>query len=301
MALFSQRKGIRPAIKVLQLKSIDTDLKNRLWNALTIIIWDQWSSDEGALRHYVETIAQSLWLNYFKLPIDNMPPFHTKYELIENYAYKIIRKYFFEAKWWEVYDFIEFIINNIESLSKNTKSRITPLDKWKKDLTKSLNNILEQENAAYRVIGNKVVEVSNKYEIESIESALDKGVKSSQLHLSRSLELLSDKKSPDYRNSIKESISAVESICQTITGMSKATLGDCIRILKKRETVHPAFEQALLKLYGYTNDDGGIRHALTEKSAALSYADAKFMLVVSSAFINFILAKSSELDIEIHK
>src|SRR5262245_52256168 len=35
-------------------------------------------------------------------------------------------------------------------------------------------------------------------------------------------------------------------------------------------------EQALIKLYGYTSDEGGIRHALSEEASNLSYVDAKF-------------------------
>lgn len=47
--------------------------------------------------------------------------------------------------------------------------------------------------------------------------------------------------------------------------------------------MHPALEQAILKLYGYTSDAGGIRHALTEESTVPSYGDAKFMLVLKQA------------------
>jgi hypothetical protein len=39
------------------------------------------------------------------------------------------------------------------------------------------------------------------------------------------LQKLADRENPDYRNSIKESISAVESAAQEITGDTGATLG----------------------------------------------------------------------------
>ena len=120
-------------------------------------------------------------------------------------------------------------------------------------------------------------------------------------HLKRSLELLSDRKNPDYRNSIKESISAVEAICQIISGKAKATLPDCLKALKEQKPMHPAFEQALIKQYGYTSDEGGIRHALSDDSSSPSYADAKFMLVSSSAFISYVLTKAAELGIKIKK
>jgi hypothetical protein len=110
---------------------------------------------------------------------------------------------------------------------------------------------------------------------------------------------LSDRKKPDYRNSIKESISAVEAICQIISGKQKATLPDCLKAFKDRKPLHPAFEQALVKLYSYTSDEGGIRHALSENSSAPSFADAKFVLVSSSGFINYVLTKTAELGIKV--
>ncbi len=290
MALFSQRKGIRPAQKALQRESIDEDLRNRLWSGLKIVVWDRWSppdrigyqSEDGK---QVELIIKLIWLDYFKLPVDTIPAFDRDHP---KSSYEIIRERFFEGEWWEVYDFIEFIIKAIP-------------EGWANHLREILNHFLESENSAYRIINSEVVEITDEQEIEAIESALNQAIKSCKLHLSRSLELLSDRKEPDYRNSIKESISAVESVCQAVTGMPKATLGDCIKMLKKYGTMHPAFEQSLLKLYGYTSDEGGIRHALTEESITPSYADAKFMLVTSSAFVNFILTKISELGIDVNK
>lgn len=46
-------------------------------------------------------------------------------------------------------------------------------------------------------------------------------------------------------------------------------------------------------MYGYASDANGIRHALSEEST-ISVADAKFMLVICSAFINYVLGKMGE-------
>lgn len=50
-----------------------------------------------------------------------------------------------------------------------------------------------------------------------------------------------------YRNSIKESISAVKAACRLITGDKSASLGDA---LKKLKYMHPSRSQAFTKLYG---------------------------------------------------
>jgi len=290
MALFSQRKGIRPLQKSLQRESIDDELRNRLWSAVKLSIWDNWSP-RAALglqqpsAQQVEHLVSLIWLHHFKAPIDTIPSFDVAYP---KSAYQVLRDYFFECNWWEVYDFIEFLVKVSE-------------DEWSKHLTELVNAFLETENAAYRIVDKEIVEITDETEIISIESAIEKGTKSVRAHLQRALELLSDKKQPDYRNSIKESISAVESTCQTISGNSKATLGDSLKLLKSKKPLHPAFEAAIVKLYGYTSDGGGIRHSLTESTEQPSFADAKFMLVACSAFTNYLWTKAAEDGIQFSK
>jgi hypothetical protein len=270
MALFSQRIGIRPLEKVFQHESMDDELRNSLWNVLQINVWNI-----GWRTQWMMAFVKKIWFYYFKKPIDEII-----YRIGSDYsADKIIRVHFFNRKWWEIFDFIEFIINNIDK---------TTSDKIKLEC----NHFLELENSAYRIVNNEIVEITDKHEIKTIEDALDSKIQPIKLHLTQALEHLSDRASPDYRNSIKESISAVEAACRTITGNDKATLGEAIKRIG--DNIHPALEKAFLLLYGYTNDAGGLRHALTEHSTSPRYSDAKLMLVLCSAFINFLLARTSE-------
>jgi len=107
-------------------------------------------------------------------------------------------------------------------------------------------------------------------------------------HLEQALLHLKDRDSPDYRNSIKESISAVEALCRRLDGDQHAKLGAALSALEKRSVMHPALKSAFSSLYGYTSDSNGIRHALLEEST-LTNADARFMLVSCSAFINYVI------------
>jgi len=292
VSLFSQRKGIRPIAKALQVESIDDDLRNGFWNGLTTALWALYEGFRSSEQ--IDLIAKQIWLDYFKRPVDELPPFHIDYgkAALAGYAfrlslYDITRKYFLtDSEWWQVYDLVEFLV------------QVTPAD-WKDRLKEELNRSLEAENAAYRIVGDEVVEITDQNEIEAIETALGGPVNAARSHLERALELLSDREQPDYRNSIKESISAVEAVCQVLTGMPKATLGECIKVVKNYVAVHPALEKAFSNLYGYTSDAGGIRHALTDESFLPTYADAKFMLVACSAFVNFLWAKAAELGIPI--
>lgn len=283
MSLFSQRKGIRPIQKSIQREAIDDELRNQLWSALKLTIWDKFFYAGLGRTGVSFELIQKLWLYYFKKSIDTVPNF---YEGSKS-GYIILRDYFFDAQWWQVYDFVEFIAKNADY-------------SWSRELIELCNSFLEAENAAYRFVDKEIVEITDDNEISAIETALETPIISSRHHLSRALELLSDRKQPDYRNSIKESISSVESLCQTLTGSTKDTLGDCLKLIKNKMPIHPALESAFSKLYGYTSDEGGIRHALTESSEQPSYADAKFMLVACSAFNNFLLGKAAENNITVN-
>jgi len=111
------------------------------------------------------------------------------------------------------------------------------------------------------------------------------------MHIEAALAAFSSKSKPDYRNTVKEAISAVEAIAQRVTGKPKATLGDAIDVLDKKQTLHPALRGAFDKLYGYANDSGGIRHALTEGGREPTFDEAKFMLVACAAFVNYVIGE----------
>ena len=133
--------------------------------------------------------------------------------------------------------------------------------------------------------------MTNEEEIEAIETAMNNASDAISTHLKRSLELLSDRNTSDYRNSIKEAISAVESLAAFYTNSDKGALGQLLDKLKKQNNLHPSLIEAFKKLYGYSSDEDGIRHGIIDKSN-VDFYDAKFMLVVCSAFVNYVNGKS---------
>lgn len=183
-----------------------------------------------------------------------------------------------------MYDFLEFTIQYP-----------CPLDK--EAFKTYCNSILEKEVSAYRFIGNTIGEITNENEIKEIEYALDNAAKFKfegvKIHLETSLAMLTNRKKPDYRNSIKESISAVESIAQIISGNSKADLNKALRKIENKIEIHPALKKGFIALYGYTSDQDGIRHAMLEIKD-ISFEDAKYMLISCSAFINYLIIKANK-------
>jgi hypothetical protein len=110
-------------------------------------------------------------------------------------------------------------------------------------------------------------------------------------HIETALKLLSDRNRPDYRNSMKESISAVEALCKIIAQNDKATLGPALDAVAAKTKLHPKLQDGFKALYGYTSDDHGIRHALKDDSQP-NEEDARFLLVICSAFVNYFAEKA---------
>jgi len=117
------------------------------------------------------------------------------------------------------------------------------------------------------------------------------------IHLTNALELISDKKSPNYRNSVKESISAVESTCRIITGEN--TLGKALNKLESKGlNLNNQLKNGFDKIYAYTNDkNNGIRHAIVTSPTEPDFADAKYMLISCSAFINYLITKAEKIGV----
>jgi len=284
MELFSQRHGYKQVKNVIQVDGMDPDLRVGLWNALDIHYLRRFSDryDLDVQKHENDLMV-NLWLDYFKEPLDTMPG-------TASGAKRYFREYFFQCQWFEVYDFIDFVANKyyFDSINEEFKNYC--------------NSILEREVSGYRFIGGRISPITGEEEIAEIEEALEKAksLEPAIIHLKSALDLFSDRESPDYRNSIKESISAVEAICKLIAGSDKAMLGQALAAIRREDKValHPALYNAFNSLYGYTSDAEGIRHALLDEPN-LQFEDAKFMLVSCSAFINYLKMKASKAGIQL--
>ena len=275
---FSERYGYQPVREIIQKESIDIDLKNTLWSLLQLSIFEKVTYEDQygkVSKSNLEILIFSYWYHFFKKPIDTIPSYTSD-------AIDILRKEFFKMPWHSIYSFIEITLIFYPKTVNSKKSFI-----------QATNNALEKECSAYRIINDDITPITSEQEIQSIEEALQNTNPYSGVHqhLNQALKLMSDRQKPDYRNSIKESISAVESICKIVTQDEKSTLGKALKIIEDKFGLHPALKGSLSQLYGYTSDSDGIRHAMIEESN-LSYIDAKFMLVACTNFINYLIEKT---------
>ena len=270
MQFFSIRNGYLNSHNGLRETSLT--LRDRIWASFYKKEYD-----------YYDTME---YTNYTTGIEDMMIEMGVQYEFPSNNIIKKsnadkLYKYVVQAgMWFRLYDFIEKYLKIKEQEAA-------------KEITIEFNKILEEEVAPYRILDEIVVPIINEGELASIEQAIHTEYDSVSMHLKKALELFSDRQNPDYENSVKESISAVEAMCNIIVKNdgANATLGNSIKKLKECGVViHPAMENAFKQLYGYASDSGGIRHGAMEFVNVPS-EDAKFMLITCSAFINYLMEK----------
>jgi hypothetical protein len=280
MARFSERMGLRPIKDMIQRDSMDDDLRNALWSLIYTCYFKALGhrnavSDYGSL----ERLATALWMSFFKLPLDQIPWGVSDLE-------KGLRSWFFdEADYLEVYDFVEFIgeHGHVEHFPE------------------ICNVMLERERSAYRFIEKQLTPITSEEELATIERAMSETTGKLAVvhtHLRSSLEMLADRRQPDYRNSIKESVSAVEALVNLINGSKGTTLGQALKKLDPEP--HGALKAGFLSLYGWTSDDSGIRHALIDEPT-VGLPEAQFMLSACSAFISYLLARAAGAGLDLSK
>ena len=280
MKWFKHRKGYVKIRDKIQLETIDNETRNKLWSILIDCYFNKMREYSNLSYHSdSEILFRRLYFNYYKLPLDSLNYFP------EN-LYKKTRDYFFEAEWYEIYSFIEAVIEYYPDNSVNQA------------FIKICNVILEEEKSGYRLVDKKFVEITSDVEISEIEDALQTPLNNVKVHLEQALNLLSDRKKPDYRNSIKESISAVEAICIKIIGHKMRTFQLLLNDVVKKINISRDLQQGFQNIFGWTSDESGIRHALMG-DPNLSYEDAKFMLICCSAFINYLTVKATKVGIKL--
>lgn len=269
---FAERHGLVKE-KTIQMADLDETLRNRLYNAIhknldtCPYIGEYLVNVVDKLGHRVNYQNFQNWsiINMKLLRTDTKIPWYMAYETIE---------LFFKAK-------------------KNVHGEILRFQ----NLSEEINQILKEEKSGYRLLGGQFVNIISEVELEEISKATNSPYESVNIHLRKAITLYSDRKTPDYENSIKESISAVEAMCCIITDTegAQATLGNTLKKLEQKGIViHSAMKGAFEKLYGYASNSDGIRHGGIDFTNAPS-EDAKYMLVSCSAFVNYLIEKYSKL------
>jgi len=281
---FSVRYGITPE-KALQVDSLDQETRTRLYNAFYESYFENIHGETDSYGYFIENSNlfhtwKTLWKEYFKGDLGYFDPSLSSMK-------DVIKGNFLGKEWWKCPEVIEEFLK----LCSNE----APYDKFEHEC----NRVLESEKAELRLIKKRFVKLTSDIEIKEVKDALSNPLNEVRAQLQLALDKFSDRNSPDYRNSIKESISAVETLCKKIVGNSDGTLGRALQMIidKKIVEIHPDMIAGFKSLYDYTSDANGIRHGLFDGKISAGYEEAKYMLISCSAFVNYLTVKAQKANI----
>lgn len=287
MALFSERYGYTKPSEVLIRETMTEEMENALCTCYDVLAD---SLSRGGYSYNDETYKEMelfLWTDFLNKRRNDFYGDYGGYMIV---ATRVLKDK--EMEWFMKLNMVELSVKWLYAIG--TKDPL--IVKLANAFTGRINSEFERLNYAYRFVEKEIVEISSKEEIVAIETALKKSENNVMVHLQSALNLLAKKPTGDYRNSIKESISAVEAVCREMTGTNK--LGDALDELEKLGIGIPkVLKIGFDKLYGYTNNkETGIRHALMDNEGSYipSSAEAIFMMVSCSAFINYLYAKQAK-------
>jgi len=191
------------------------------------------------------------------------------------------RREMFRREWWGVYDFLEIALE-------------TAQDNWwqdRKRLRDAINLSLDQVGRHYCAVDTRIVQRFAQHEITTLDQALSNSSSASSTHLHRALSLLSQRPAGDFRNSLKESLCAVEAAARDFAEDERANLGELCSRLKGQKLLHSNLATSLSHLYWYGSGFGGARHALNSERVDsgddIDGDDARLFLICCSAWVNY--------------
>lgn len=276
---FSQAQGYEEIPGPLKLGELPSRARKRIWN----LFYAHLSSSELPSDFVVgvsfisgrwEHILQSAHTEIYDGALDDWDSNFSS-------ASKKLRDYIETRPFNKVFDLIQFVLRHSECTS---------------DFIQQMRDTFEECRLAYIIdtarpptILPSVTPEEGTAVVEALRMLQQGGFDGSASHLRRASERIN---AGDWTGSVRESIHVVESVARQLDPGAAKTLGPALASLEKRGALHPALKEGFSKLYGYTSDKPGIRHArLNETDANVGMDEAVFMLGACASFASYLWRK----------
>ncbi|MEG9429947.1 MAG: hypothetical protein VZQ61_03370 [Christensenellaceae bacterium] len=283
---FSDRNKCQKFNTTIQLNNLDNRTRTAISNMVRFWVKSLSTNSNGARDIFYRSVIGEVYCEYLSDEIIYNINFNEA-DVFDTYIGDPI----FNNKYYDVLTLLEYITNWFCGYEIERRRNYFDYGEPLYGYREKANDLFEKEYVGYRFINGIIAPISDEIEVKEIEDAFTIQYNGARSHLEKALGFLSDREKPDYKNSIKESISAVESICKIIVGKDKAQLGEALKILESKNGLKGQLKSGFEKLYNYTNDKGGIRHAEGLFESNVSFEEAKFMLVSCCAFINYLISE----------
>ena len=279
---FSQRHGYESMPEQMRLEELSDDLRREIWNEARRLFLLMRKSTPMGSYYFEDKAARIIERIIGELENISEDGVSTDYDNVLEF----FRLYVFNSPFNKVLDLVELIIR------ENPKLQIEE-DRFGTEIRRSF----EKYAAAYWLdmlnFPPRFFPRSTKMQGDATRLALaaihNEGMEGAETHLRQAADHINARQ---FADSITDSIHAVESVARTLDPKAK-TLGEALSSLERSGLLkHPALKEAFSKLYGYTSDEQGIRHALLDKASPdVDLDEAMFMFGACASFAAYLVNK----------
>lgn len=200
-----------------------------------------------------------------------------------------VRDHIDSCEWYEVYDIIEAIYNNLLRESRNYSSaQDTVRPQYFED---ELNKYFLKKGIGWQLVEGEVrVRGEQSFEdtLSCATSALsDSGRPTAAKEFRQALHDLSRRPAADVTGALQHALAAVECVMRDVTGNQKATLG-CL-LTRYKGAIPAPLDQAVEKIWGFASEQG--RHLREGKEPAQD--EAELAVHVAAAVATYLAKKNS--------
>lgn len=282
---FSERNNIEMISKDIQVENLETRSRICILN-LWSEVYETNKFNYCRDKYILESVNRTIYINLYNQALIAGKRIPEELFLIH------IKNTILEDSYNKVFDLLEYTLSIFDEIAREDDESYGYQNHT---YYKLFNDLLQKECIGYRFIDGIIVPITDPIEVQSIKQAFSDSYNKVREHISKANRFLSDRDNPDYENSIKESISALEALAQIITKTNgaQATFGKMSEKLVEQGVITPGMKAAFSALYGVASNSRGVRHS-GNNGDIVSFEEAKYILVVSTAFINYVMSKRKD-------
>lgn len=273
---FSQANGYEELPQALKIEEISDGARTRLWSVLFDFVGQESRITRTGYRRVAgswRAILRFLHVEHYERALDEFD------DSMKKFVGRYKRK-FMHGQFNEVFDLLLAIMRHPEC---------------RQEFIRLVSVAFKESRLAYVVdVGPPptIYPAATREEGEAVLQATaeldDAGLTGAVNHLRKAADYIHQGDPP---GAVRESIHAVESTARSFDPKAK-TLDPALRSLEAAGGLHPALKQAFSKLYGFTSDEQGIRHALIDSPQAdVGQDEAVFMLGACASFSSYLARK----------
>jgi hypothetical protein len=197
-----------------------------------------------------------------------------------------------QTEWYRIFTFCERVYSR---LLTDQYSKLETIEMIKKYFSEEVNQLLMEENIDYNFVGGQFERrgrAQTQKNLKKMGTVLaDSNLNEVRKHYNKAIRFFNQTQEPDYNNSIKEALCALESAIEICTGKKASNnFNLAIKELEGNadDKIPTPIAQSMMKVFAFRGSGQGISHAAPD-GFRVSDLEAELVLNTVAAFITYIV------------